>query len=160
MKAKEKRKWGDEPLSESDMAVLDFSTDKLDALDTPRPTDANIQSLVDKNSLGTRDKDGLYEIKDWEFSKAGDNDFLSKVLQESQGTAKENTAGSLGALGSIFARLTGTKTLSEGDIKPVLQGMEQHLMKKNVAKEIAEKICEGVGEGLVGKKVGSFQSKS
>ena len=82
MKAKEKRKWGDEPLSESDMAVLDFSTDKLDALDTPRPTDANIQSLVDKNSLGTRDKDGLYEIKDWEFSKAGNEDFLSKVLQD------------------------------------------------------------------------------
>jgi hypothetical protein len=36
--------------------------------------------------------------------------------------------------------------------------MKQHLMKKNVAKDISEKVCEGVGEGLVGKKVGSFQS--
>ena len=48
--------------------------------------------------------------------------------------------------------------LTEEDLKPVLEGMKQHLMKKNVAKEIAEKVCEGVGESLVGKKVGGFQS--
>ena len=55
--------------------------------------------------------------------------------------------------------MTGSKVLTESDLKPVLEGMKQHLMKKNVAKEIAEKICEGVGEGLIGKKVGGFQSK-
>lgn len=40
----------------------------------------------------------------------------------------------------------------------MLEAMKQHLMKKNVAKDIAEKVCEGVGEGLVGKKVGGWQS--
>lgn len=41
----------------------------------------------------------------------------------------------------------------------MLEAMKQHLMKKNVAKDIAEKVCEGVGEGLVGRKVGGWQSK-
>jgi signal recognition particle receptor subunit alpha len=49
--------------------------------------------------------------------------------------------------------------LTEADLKPVLDGMKQHLMKKNVAKEIADRVCEGVGESLIGKKVGSFQSE-
>jgi signal recognition particle GTPase len=69
-----------------------------------------------------------------------------------------NSEGTLGALGSFFARLTGSKVLTESDLIPVLEAMKQHLMKKNVAMEIADKVCEGVGESLVGKKLGSFQS--
>ena len=72
---------------------------------------------------------------------------------------EEQKQASMGALGSLFARLTGSKILTEADLKPVLEGMKQHLMKKNVAKEISEKVCEGVGESLVGKKVGGFQSE-
>jgi len=74
------------------------------------------------------------------------------------GEKEKEKSGSLGALGSIFARLTGSKVLTDADLKPVLDAMKQHLMKKNVAMDIAEKVCEGVGEGLVGKKVGGFQT--
>ena len=87
------------------------------------------------------------------------DDVISRVIQDGAPAAQTSTAtGSLGALGSIFARLTGSKVLTEQDLKPVLEAMKQHLMKKNVAKDIAEKVCEGVGESLVGKKVGGFQS--
>ena len=140
------------------MASLDFSADKFDLLSSQAGSH-DLQALVDQASLGTRSQDGLYEVKDWEFSKEADetDDVIAQALRP---TAKPaSSTGSLGALGSIFARLTGSKVLTQEDLKPVLEAMKQHLMKKNVAREISEKVCEGVGEGLVGKKVGGFQSK-
>lgn len=154
-KTKAGRKWGDETPSESDMASLDFSFDKADSGTNGRPT-LDLQSLVDKASLGTRTKDGLYEVKDWDFGPKDETDDL--IARALQSDAPKQSASSLGSLGSLFARLTGSKVLTEDDLKPVLEGMKQHLMKKNVAKEIADKVCEGVGESLVGKKVGGFQS--
>lgn len=141
------------------MASLDFSYVKVDAnTDLQSP---DLSALVDKGSLGVRTQDGLYEVKDWEFSAGGSdaNDAIAQALKGSSQAPKPTPSGSLGALGSLFARLTGSKVLTEQDLKPVLDGMKQHLMKKNVAKEIADKICEGVGESLIGKKVGGFQSQ-
>jgi signal recognition particle receptor subunit alpha len=138
------------------MASLDFSEDKPNENGQAGSSDA--QALVDQSSLGTRTHDGLYEVRDWEFSNEGDNtdDVIARALKPVE---KSTTAsGSLGALGSIFARLTGSKVLTQDDLNPVLDAMKQHLMKKNVAKDTAEKVCEGVGESLVGKKVGGFQS--
>jgi hypothetical protein len=139
------------------MATLDFSFDKPGSSNMqPRPHDPLV--LIDQSSLGTRTADGLYEVKDWEFSKREEvDDMITDALRP---TVDKEAAvpGSLGVLGSLFARLTGSKILTPQDLKPVLEGMKQHLMKKNVAKEIADKVCEGVGESLVGKKIGGFQS--
>ncbi len=137
------------------MASLDFSYEKAPDSDSAYNTD--ISALVDQSSLGTRTQDGMYEVKDWEFGIPKD-DVVAQALKDSSVTTKEKPAP-LGALSSIFARLTGSKVLTEEDLKPVLEGMKQHLMKKNVAKEISEKVCEGVGESLIGKKVGGFQSE-
>lgn len=107
----------------------------------------------------------MYEVKDWEFGDGGEkgnemDKFISQALDSvSLKEKRQATTGTFGSnLGSLFSRLTGSKTLTEEDLKPVLENMKQHLMKKNVAKEIAEKVCEGVGESLVGQKVGGFQS--
>ncbi|KAH7929766.1 P-loop containing nucleoside triphosphate hydrolase protein [Leucogyrophana mollusca] len=157
-KSKAQRKWGDEAPSEMDMASLDFSVDKPSGTDGHLSHD--LQALVDEASLGTRTRDGMYEVKDWEFgTKEGEDDVIARALK-SDGTTTKQTSGSLGALGSLFARLTGSKVLTQEDLKPVLEGMKQHLMKKNVAREIADKVCEGVGESLEGKKVGGFQTTS
>ncbi|KAL4074638.1 SRP54-type protein [Scleroderma yunnanense] len=155
-KAKTQRKWGDETPSESDMASLDFSVDKLEPGVNGRLSH-DLKSLVDATSLGTRNKDGLYEVKDWDFGSGGEatDDVIARALR-----SESTPQSSLGALGSVFARLTGSKVLTDQDLKPVLEGMKQHLMKKNVAMEIADKICEGVGGGLVGKRVGGFQTTS
>jgi signal recognition particle receptor subunit alpha len=138
------------------MASLDFSYEKPGDAVNAAP---DLNSLVDETSLGIRTQDGMYEVKDWEFGTKNSvaDDMISKALNSSQ-ASKPAPSGSLGALGSLFARITGSKVLTEEDLKPVLEGMKQHLMKKNVAKEISEKVCEGVGESLVGKKVGGFQS--
>ena len=142
------------------MASLDFSYVKVDSHNNDQTPD--LSALVDKSSMGMRTQDGLYEVKDWEFSTKGTtaDDIIAEALRSSSAVSKPAPAtSSLGSLGSLFARLTGSKVLTEQDLQPVLEGMKQHLMKKNVAKEIAEKICEGVGESLVGKKVGGFQSE-
>ncbi|KAH9484160.1 Signal recognition particle receptor subunit alpha-like protein, partial [Psilocybe cubensis] len=158
-KAKVQRKWGDEPVTESDMASLDFSSDKPSAGVDIGSHD--LESLVDKSSLGHRTSDGLYEVKDWDFSRdktANDaDDAIARALKPLD-SRTSGAEGSMGAFSSIFARLTGSKTLTQSDLKPVLDAMKQHLMKKNVAKDIAEKVCEGVGESLIGKKVGGFQT--
>ncbi|KAF5391720.1 hypothetical protein D9757_001772 [Collybiopsis confluens] len=148
---KARRKWGDEAPTEADMDSLNYSAEKSDlsAIDSTK----DLQSLVDEGSMGSRNKDGLYEVKDWEF------DIENTVSEALKFTEEQSLGpGSLGALGSLFSRLTGAKVLSEQDLVPVLDKMKQHLMKKNVAKEIADKVCEGVGESLIGKKVGSFQT--
>ncbi|KAF4604100.1 hypothetical protein EYR40_001283 [Pleurotus pulmonarius] len=160
-KAKTQRKWGIEAPTETDMASLDYSVDKPD--DDASRGSHDLNALVDKASLGVRTQDGMYEVKDWEFSRGGDDEtdnVIAKALNKSNlGNKVASTSGSsLGAIGSLFARLTGAKVLTEEDLKPVLEGMKQHLMKKNVAKEIADRVCEGVGETLIGKKVGSFQT--
>ncbi|RPD66005.1 signal recognition particle binding protein [Lentinus tigrinus ALCF2SS1-7] len=157
-RAKAQRKWGESAPTENDMALLDYSYDSSVSEDPASSLD--LSTLVDNGSLGTRTRDGLYEVKDWEFASQGDkntDDVIAEVLKKGGQEAKP-AASSLGALGSIFSRLTGSKVLTEEDLKPVLEAMKQHLMKKNVAKEIADKVCEDVGESLVGKKVGGFQS--
>ncbi|TFK42745.1 signal recognition particle binding protein [Crucibulum laeve] len=155
-KAKAQRRWGDAPVTESDMASLDFSMDKPGASSGDIGSH-DLQALVDKSSMGTRTRDGLYEVKDWEFSKeqSDTDNAIANALKRADTNAP---SGSLGTVGSLFARLTGSKVLTEADLKPVLEGMKQHLMKKNVAREIADKVCEGVGETLVGKKIGGFQT--
>lgn len=166
-KAKVGRKWGDEVPTEGDMASLDYSSDKPDGNNPASPSKVDVSALVDRASFGTRTADGMYEVKDWEFGdKGGKGDEMDKFISQAldsvslkeKGRPATGTFGS--SLGSLFSRLTGSKTLTEEDLKPVLEGMKQHLMKKNVAKEIAEKVCEGVGESLVGQKVGGFQSTS
>ena len=146
------------------MDSLDFSLDKPGSRNVSDIGPVDLSALVDKDSLGTRGQDGLYEVKDWEFAKKptddGDaDDFVTRALvaQQKIQTQQEKSGSSLGALGSIFARLTGSKTLNESDLKPVLDTMKQHLMKKNVAKSIADKVCDGVGKGMLGKKISGYQ---
>jgi len=142
------------------MASLDFSVDKPGTMGGADIGSHDLQALVDQSSLGTRTRDGMYEVKDWDFSrdKDGTDDAIANALKPLD-SKLSGSDGTLGTFGSLFARLTGSKVLTEADLKPVLEAMKQHLMKKNVAMEISEKVCEGVGETLVGQKVGSFQSK-
>ncbi|KAL9715022.1 hypothetical protein Ac2012v2_001682 [Leucoagaricus gongylophorus] len=153
-KTKAKRIWGDSQPTEMDMDKLDYSVDKP-SQDTNLNNANDIQALVDQTSLGSRNHDGMYQVKDWEFTKDNGDDVLAHVVKPLD---KNTNSSSLATLTSLFARLTGSKVLTEADLQPVLEGMKQHLMKKNVAKEIAEKVCESVGESLVGKKVGGFET--
>ncbi|KZT43960.1 P-loop containing nucleoside triphosphate hydrolase protein [Sistotremastrum suecicum HHB10207 ss-3] len=149
------RKWGDQAPTESDMASLDFSYTSESTSATGNQS-ANWKELVDEASLGVRGRDGSYEVKDWEFTEKGD--LVSQTLATVGKQPGKPEKTTMGTLGSMFARLTGGKVLTDEDLKPILATMKEHLMKKNVAKDIADRVCDGVGKNLVGKKIGGFTS--
>ncbi|CAE6441880.1 unnamed protein product [Rhizoctonia solani] len=157
--AKTARRWADSALSVEDMAALDYSSAPSD-VDISRSVDLSL--LVDESSRGAVGADGMYEVKDLDWasnSKDEDTeDLISRALSKTNQERKQETSVSSTAW-SWLSRLTGGgKVLTSEDLTPVLNGMREHLMKKNVAKEIADKICESVGEGLVGKRVSGFAS--
>jgi signal recognition particle receptor subunit alpha len=162
--AKLMRKWGDSgSVNENDMAALDYSAPQAEE------TSVDVEGLVSDDAMGVRGKDGNYEVADWDYrgSKRGGDDLPSEEEILARGTSKISLSGAeekveekSGGWGSMFARLTGKKVLTEEDLRPVLVEMERHLMSKNVAKDIAEKMCDSVGAALVGKKLGGLTSMS
>ena len=54
--------------------------------------------------------------------------------------------------------LVGNKTLTQGDIEPVISKMQDHLISKNVAADVAVKLCDSVANNLEGKVLGTFSS--
>ena len=165
------RTWDDSLPTETDGASLDYSSPAA-PIDENRVVD--VSHLVDQSSFGVRDRNGLYEVKDLDFGGDEDDeeendedDIIARALQgtslgrTTSGAAAPAPAASsrLGTFGSLFSRLTGSKPLTKADLEPILAGMKDHLMQKNVAQEIAIKICEGIGESLVGKRVSGFRGK-
>ncbi|ORX40944.1 putative signal recognition particle binding protein [Kockovaella imperatae] len=170
------RKWGDSPVTKEDMAALDYSAPAPGAtskgeggLSDSMSGPVDTEGMISNRALGKRTANG-YEVADWDYR--GDEDELpteDEIL--ANGTSKlsigsssirgdETKAGDEGGglWGNMFARLTGTKVLTQEDLKPVLVEMEKHLMGKNVAKDIAEKLCDSVGSALVGKKLSGLAS--
>ncbi|KAL7414058.1 SRP54-type protein [Mrakia frigida] len=191
------RKWGDSSFTESDMAALDFSSpppppssssSSDPSSSAPTLSASQIADLISKDAMGSRTKDGFYDVADLNGSSSGggvlegggedeeEDDMIEKALEKSRlrkerellgedlgvdgaGEEEGGTGGRVvGGMSSWFTRLTGGKVLTKGDLKPVLEAMEKHLMSKNVAKGIAEKMCEGVEKALVGRKLGGFGS--
>lgn len=168
------RRWAESALTAQDIAALDYSSAPGDSdVDRPPPR-VNLAQLVDESSRGAVRADGLYEVKDLDLYgatgvKGGDDDddtedMIARALSKAERAKDESGAGAgtskgaLSAIGGLFSRFTGGKVLTAEDLAPVLNGMKEHLMKKNVAKEIADKICESVGESLVGTRVSGFGS--
>ena len=155
------RHWGEHHPSANDMAELDFSEAPGADRSGVSVGDDFIKALVDEHSLGARNSEGMYEIKDLDvnLSKASDEaiDGALRNLSLGKEPSTSTSNSTLSSLSGLFSRLTGAKVLTEKDLAPVLAGMKEHLMKKNVAKDIADKICEGVGESLVGRRIGGFE---
>ncbi|WVW80739.1 hypothetical protein I302_102725 [Kwoniella bestiolae CBS 10118] len=157
--AKLMRKWGDSQVSANDMAALDFSA----PADTDAPVDT--EGLVSNDALGVRSASGAYEVADWDYKRSKESDLPSeedilarRTDQLSISTKTEDENVETSTWSNMFSRLTGKKTLTQEDLKPVLVEMERHLMSKNVAKDISEKMCESVGAALIGKKLGGLNS--
>jgi len=76
---------------------------------------------------------------------------------EEEGTpSREGTQS--GGFWSSLTSLVGNKTLTRGDIEPVISKMQDHLISKNVAADVAVKLCDSVANNLEGKVLGTFSS--
>jgi signal recognition particle receptor subunit alpha len=154
-KGKKMRKWGADGLAEDgDDATLDFSEQPKDVASSGAAVQA-----IDSSSWGTRTSDGRFMLKD-----------IGEEMDEILGAANEkNVTGQnptgvvgsgLGAIGGLFRNVIGGKTLTKQDLEQPLKAMEEHLMKKNVAREAAIRLCDSIERDLVGVKTNSFTSKS
>jgi signal recognition particle receptor subunit alpha len=114
---------------------------------------------VDQTSWGSRTGKGQFVLKDLD-------DQVHSILASADSKKAQSAPGSSGiigssisAIGGLFRNVIGGKTLTKEDLDKAMKGMEDHLLKKNVAREAAIRLCEGVERELIGVKTGNFESK-
>jgi signal recognition particle receptor subunit alpha len=157
------RTWDDSFPGVDDGVNLDYSSGKI----PDAATAVDVSHLIDESSRGVVGNNGLYEVKDLDFGLIEEDEEEDIIARALSGTSLGRSSASsqeaprafsrFSTLGNLFSRVTGSMTITKQDLDPVLAGMMDHLMQKNVAKEIATKICEGIGESLVGKRVSGFR---
>ena len=155
---KAKRVWGAEGYADEDNGEqLDYSgAIPNDEAEIPIPESIE---PVDASRHGARTAKGQYVLKDLD-------DEVHSILQgaNERKTEPSSSGGlvgsSLGAISGLFKNVVGGKVLTKADLDKPMKGMEDHLIKKNVAREAAVRLCEGVERELVGVKTGSFESTS
>jgi len=155
---KKGRKWDDDgmPTEEDDSIQLDYSAATPAAGDGEGRSSALEQ--VESSTWGSTTK-GKFVLKDL-------GDEVHSILANAEAqkkTAKTETTGGLvgtglSAISGLFRNVIGGKTLTKEDLEKAMKGMEEHLLKKNVAREAAVRLCEGVEKELIGITTGNFES--
>ncbi|KAL6858119.1 hypothetical protein ACO1O0_005571 [Amphichorda felina] len=115
---------------------------------------------VDSSTWGSKNQ-GKFVLKD-----LGDevHSILASAEAEKVSKAKESSSSSglfgsaTSAVSGLFRNVVGGKTLTKEDLDKAMKGMEDHLLRKNVAREAAVRLCEGVEKELIGVRTGSFES--
>jgi signal recognition particle receptor subunit alpha len=113
---------------------------------------------VDQASWGSKTSKGQFVLKDLD-------DQVNSILASADAKKDTTTAStslvgsSLSAIGGLFRNVVGGKTLTKEDLDKAMKGMEDHLLRKNVAREAAIRLCEGVERELIGVKTGNFESQ-
>ncbi|KAI0195842.1 signal recognition particle, alpha subunit, N-terminal-domain-containing protein [Xylaria flabelliformis] len=160
---KKGRRWdADGFADEEDDVQLDYSITQ-----NTLTSDSEIEAVgrstaiegVDSTSWGTTTSKGQFVLKDL-------GDEVHSILKSAEAknaasstTSRGGLVGSgLSTIGGLFRNVVGGKTLTKEDLDKAMKGMEDHLLKKNVAREAAIRLCEGVEKELLGVKTGSFES--
>ena len=145
---------------EADGITLDYSASPQNGI-LPDDNGAGhpVMESTGAEHSGTRTSRGQYVLKDLDDevrSILGANEKSSKSTASAAGVV----GSSLGAISGLFRNVIGGKVLTKADLDKPMRGMEEHLLKKNVAREAAVRLCEGVERALIGVKTGSFESRS
>jgi signal recognition particle receptor subunit alpha len=161
---KKGRRWDADGLANEDSdTILDYSTPVSGARQSDVEIDGSVRpatmEAVNYKSWGSKTRDGQFVLKDLD-------DEVHSILNSAAAKKTEllaNSGGlvgsSINAIGGLFRNVVGGKTLTKGDLENAMKGMEDHLLKKNVAREAAIRLCEGVERELIGMTTGSFESK-
>ncbi|KAI9838764.1 MAG: hypothetical protein M1837_002330 [Sclerophora amabilis] len=158
---KRMRRWDADGLADNDDdddAPLDYSTAPNDGVDGAGIGNrAGTVEAVPQDSWGRRTGKGEFVLKDLDEEV---NSILSSANTEKANSGSTNgvLGSSLGAISGLFRNVVGGKTLERQDLEKPLKGMEEHLLKKNVAREAAVRLCDSVEKSLIGVKTGNFQT--
>ncbi|KAI9760601.1 MAG: hypothetical protein M4579_001570 [Chaenotheca gracillima] len=161
---KSKRRWDADGLADDDDddAPLDYSApasrgnDGTDAPDEGVSRPGAVEAVA-QETWGRKTGKGEFVLKDLDeevHSILSSADAKKTTTDSSQGVV----GSSLGALGGLFKNIVGGKTLTKADLEKPLKGMEEHLLKKNVAREAAMRLIDSVESSLIGVKTGNFQT--
>ncbi|KAG5973745.1 hypothetical protein E4U58_004358 [Claviceps cyperi] len=158
------RTWNDDGTAgEADPDLrLDYSAQANAGSDSDVETRGRSSALdvVDSSTWGNTTK-GKFVLKD-----LGDEvqSLLASAKAEEAAAAAAKSGAKTGLLGSgvnalsgLFRNVVGGKTLTQEDLDKAMKGMEEHLLRKNVAREAALRLCEGVEKELIGAKTASFE---
>jgi signal recognition particle receptor subunit alpha len=153
---KKNRVWGEFGADEEDSSmVLDYSQSDL----KDEPSAAEPLEEIKQETWGRKTGKGQFVLKDLDME-------MDAIISEQNAKKESSTAASsglvgssLGAIGGLFRNVVGGKTLTKEELAKPLKGMQDHLLKKNVAQEAAVRLCESVERDLVGLKTSSFTSK-
>ncbi|RKF71657.1 Signal recognition particle receptor subunit alpha-like protein [Golovinomyces cichoracearum] len=158
--AKKGRKWDDNGLDEdSSEKVLDYSA-LLDEITLQRDhlgERPGAMEKIENSSWGSKDSSGKFVLKDLD-------DQVTAILASQSAQKKDEKRPNgvietgLSTLTALFKNVVGGKILTSEDLEKSMKGMEDHLLKKNVAREAAVRLCNGVEAELIGTKTGSFES--
>ncbi|KAF2712018.1 P-loop containing nucleoside triphosphate hydrolase protein, partial [Pleomassaria siparia CBS 279.74] len=152
---KKNRTWGEFGAEEEDPSViLDYSRSDLG----DEATEAEALEEIKQETWGRKTNKGQFVLKD--LDEEMDEIIAAQNAKKQKETSVAPSSGlvgsSLGAIGGLFKNIVGGKTLTKEDLAKSLKGMEEHLLKKNVAREAAVRLCESVERDLIGLKTGSF----
>ncbi|KAH6646942.1 signal recognition particle, alpha subunit, N-terminal-domain-containing protein [Truncatella angustata] len=156
---KKGRRWNaDGFASEEDDTVLDYSA-ATNALTSESEAEGRPSALgsIDSSTWGTKTSKGQFVLKDLDDEV---NDILASA--QSKNATQSGSAGLVGAgltsITGLFRNVVGGKTLTKDDLKKPMEGMKEHLIKKNVAPEAAVRLRDSVEHELIGMTTGSFES--
>ena len=146
---KKMRKWDADGMADEDIDMnLDYSSQPAeDGL-----ADTKLEA-VDSASWGRRTANGQFMLKD--IGEEMDAILESESAKKAEGTS---SSGIVGSIEGLFRKVVGNKTLTKEDLEKPLRGIEDHLLKKNVAREAAVRLCQSVEHDLLGTKTGNFTS--
>lgn len=144
-KGQQGRKWGRDGMMEetghNDPTRLDFS-------ETSSASSSTV-ALVDKESFGKRTGEGEFLIREIDDLLVSQRDRVKSTNQA------RNTSA---AFGFLKKHILGNKTISEEDLKSVLDKLQQKLITKNVAPEVAKHLSQQVSKDLIGSKTANWTS--
>ncbi|EHL00795.1 putative Signal recognition particle receptor subunit alpha [Glarea lozoyensis 74030] len=158
---KKGRKWDADGLADEDSDTpLDYSApangaNSTDGISSDRP---GAVEEVDQATWGSKTGKGQFVLKDLDDQV---HSILASadVKKESSAESSKGLVGSgFSAIGGLFRNVVGGKTLTKADLDKAMKGMEDHLLRKNVAREAAIRLCEGVERELIGVKTGNFET--
>ncbi|SPO03760.1 related to signal recognition particle receptor alpha subunit (SRP receptor alpha-subunit) [Cephalotrichum gorgonifer] len=160
---KKGRKWdADGMATEDDDVQLDYSISQASDSEAGVEKSSALEQ-VDSSTWGSKTSKGQFVLKDLDdevqdlLESAQENDKAAAAALKSKSSGGLVGSG-LSAISGMLRNVVGGKVLTKEDLDKAMKGMEDHLLKKNVAREAAVRLCEGVEKELIGVKTGSFES--
>ncbi|KAF7908314.1 uncharacterized protein EAF01_004069 [Botrytis porri] len=156
---KKGRKWDADGMADEDSDTpLDYSAPANGATSGEDEGRPGAVEGVEQTSWGSKTGKGQFVLKDLEDEVHSILDSANAKKAESSAPAAGLVGSGFSAIGGLFRNVVGGKTLTKEDLDKAMKGMEDHLLRKNVAREATMRLCEGVERELIGVKTGSFES--